>query len=306
MGLAVNVSNISTNHLLAGGWMVATRISMLLIYIIPFITVPQARREIGIYLISLLVSALGIHVGHYADRNGDLIMVTVGESIVAISSAKLRNMDNYYYSCFAFAILLSFSMALAYYHTKPNEHWHALRRSVNFGFLWIICHNFLFVAFLAQACGMKWALHRASKHEIMQGYEIALFLHATVCVRLIANIIRSSHYLGRVGFDRRDPYHFAKKIWWGSLYIGIVAPYLCFLLPPDPIWILGGCFGINYGLGFIETCFTHMLDKDDSSFGHRQLARRPGEEYSEEGDVAVDNYDDDDEPLLEANNLLVQ
>eukprot|EP00879_Flechtneria_rotunda_P011350 GHRR01011855.1.p1 GENE.GHRR01011855.1~~GHRR01011855.1.p1 ORF type:complete len:380 (+),score=62.77 GHRR01011855.1:1448-2587(+) len=202
-----------------------------------------------------------IHVEHFSERLGQLIMLHLGEAIIGFAMSPLAPTVQQFVAV-AIAAVLVWSLHLCYYHIEPDQRDHAFGQSRFRGLLFFYSHWPLAVAFLLMGSSLRLLLgtysgqpnHHAiveRTNEIFGGIATAGQLsmaaeHDAVaapfeeslmlCVAYAASLhlmalIRAAHYFSLdpshsiVKFQQRQGVMHWWNAWWGVLWLWPIPIY---------------------------------------------------------------------------------
>ena len=159
------------------------------------------------------------HIEHYNERNGLLVMILLGETIVSLAtlaipvdsgdsgaahrrlaattgppSATADAIRQVHYVCVALAYAVLYCLKMFYYLATPDLAWHALGRYPWWGLLWCLCHMLLFPALVA--LGVSFALiikHAPAGHVARE--EAWLCCGALFACLMLKLVVRCAHFL---------------------------------------------------------------------------------------------------------------
>ncbi|OQS06570.1 hypothetical protein THRCLA_01392 [Thraustotheca clavata] len=113
-------------------------------------------------------SCIPINFDHVADREGSLVMVALGESVVSAvinSRQHEHELPTKFYAAMQLSVLIIFALAIFYFATRPPRDMHAMRRSVNTGAAFTALHFILLPTLLAVGVGIKLVSEAVLHHE---------------------------------------------------------------------------------------------------------------------------------------------
>ena len=173
-----------------------------------------------------------INIEHNSERQGCLVMVVSGESIVSAviyrdSKEKPEHpMGTIYFVAMALFLLLTFSFGMLYYAIVPPRSLHALRRSRlhSVAYIWIhvplncalLCIGVVAQAFMGNIL--------EDKDSLLPRQQVIL-LFASVAIALLCMLcIRCLHFFGRQPAPSDPPHiRMVKWVWWALFLI------ICFI-----------------------------------------------------------------------------
>lgn len=258
-------------------------------------------------------SLVPINIDHFADREGAFVMVVLGESVIseAISYRQLSDSSKSGYEYIIGALIgfvMTFSLALMYFHVQPERKQHAYRISRARGLSMIQTHMLLTAALLALGTGTKLAMAAVSgnseggggddaeHHSASQmSYTQVWVLHGSLaCVLVLLMVVRLLHYGGiEPKSTDCDGVWRLKMWWWGVLGVWWVLPLVaggCLVAADSggdgvpPLQSLRICSGLTVAVMLIETSLTHCLQEVAKEDMGRRAAGLVGQ--SHDGGVA--------------------
>lgn len=219
-----------------------------------------------------------INIDHISDRQGCMVMVMLGESIVS-ATVRYRSLDVSsrsfdYYGSMALNTVLVFCLALLYYHMQPPREYHAARLSKKRGILAMYAHVGLFPSFLAVGVGVKLIVSTVTADDVTDRFLNSTqvwFIFGAVSLSLaFLLVIRLAHFAGKHPAPTDPPpVRRVKWIWWIVIAVStfvplVVAAGLCAGSASDtcsvaPLHAAGGACGIVVALVLAENSITHYL-----------------------------------------------
>lgn len=147
----------------------------------PAISAPEARR-------------IPLHVGHFAERHGELAMLALGEAVISLSLPLVEDGVGHplFVACGTLLIVL---LQTLYMEAQPGEQsFHALRQSVKSSTYYMLAHFALFVGLILVGVGLKvFLLHLTEELHLPETW---LLCGATsLCLRAI-HAIQLAHKAG--------------------------------------------------------------------------------------------------------------
>ncbi|KDO21992.1 hypothetical protein SPRG_12851 [Saprolegnia parasitica CBS 223.65] len=219
---------------------------------------------IGVYLASLFLETLGgvtlvrfakrpdmyvaMNIDHVDDREGCLVMVALGESVVS-TVINSRGTD----------------LPSAYY---PQREMHAMRRSITTGFTYSMLHYLLLPTLLAIGVGTKLVSEAVRHNQELAPTSIWVLFGSISLALCIMLLVRLLHYGGRQPAPT-DPLlvQRIKYVWWGVCALSpICPPVVAYILQAvatdggvDPITALACAAAIILSWLVSETAVMHSL-----------------------------------------------
>ncbi|EQC25972.1 hypothetical protein SDRG_16190 [Saprolegnia diclina VS20] len=240
---------------------------------------------IGVYLASLFLETfLGValvrfakrpgtyvamNIDHVNEREGCLVMVALGESVVStVINSRGTDLPLAYYIAMSLSLLIIFALAIFYFATKPPRAMHAMRRSIGAGFTYSILHYLLLPTLLAIGVGTK-LVSDAVRHDQELSPTSLWVLYGSISLALlIMLLVRLLHYGGRQPAPT-DPLlvQRIKYVWWGVCALSpICPPIVAGILEAvasdggvDPIMALACAAAIILSWLVSETAVMHSL-----------------------------------------------
>jgi len=175
---------------------------------------------------------LPLHIQSYADRIKEVTMVIFGEAIFAIilQPHSEQKPETHFYLALATTLWMIYSMALQEFHIVPNEHDHALRRSLVFGFLWSYTEFFKQVCLLAFSIGIKRAhllMFKAPLQPIDQDTRNLLVWGLSTTIVSVILIRSYSFGFGRhPSKDDTPELYWLKTSWWACMVLSAALPQI--------------------------------------------------------------------------------
>ncbi|KDO24885.1 hypothetical protein SPRG_09529 [Saprolegnia parasitica CBS 223.65] len=228
---------------------------------------------IGAYLTSLVLETLGgvalvrfanrpdmdvaMNIDHVDDREGCLVMVALGESVVStVMHRRGTDLPSAYYVAMALSLLVIFSLAIFYFAAKPQREMHAMRRSIATG---------LTYSLLAIGVGTKLVSEAVRQNQELAPTSLWVLFGSMSLAFCIMLLVRLLHYGGR----QTDPLRVQriKYVWWGVCALSpICPPVVAYILQAvatdggvDPITALACAAAIILSWLVSETAVMHSL-----------------------------------------------
>ncbi|OQR92444.1 hypothetical protein ACHHYP_03698 [Achlya hypogyna] len=215
-----------------------------------------------------------INIDHMNEREGCLVMVAIGESVVsAVINSRGLTLTPRYFVAMHMSLLVIFSLAIFYFALQPPRKYHALRRSYAAGFAFSYLHFLLIPTLLVVGVGTKLVSHALLAGAPLDTGAVWLFFGAISAAMAQMLVIRLLHFGGRQPSAQDPPcVKRIKYAWWGLF---VVWPILFLLAAAaltrdtstvDPLVALGVADAAVFVWLLSETAIMHALAT--SGHGH--------------------------------------
>mmetsp|Transcript_8262 Transcript_8262/g.10746 ORF Transcript_8262/g.10746 Transcript_8262/m.10746 type:complete len:446 (-) Transcript_8262:1116-2453(-) len=186
------------------------------------------------YLKSRDICVSPANIDHYTERQGCLLMVVLGESVVSAvinTNDVMERSKTKLFMVVGISLLITYSIALFYFSIIPPRELNAQRRSVRHGLSYTLANQILFVCLLAMGVGIKFITSAILDDKHLNTIQLNVLFIPTAISMFCMLIIRLLHFWGRE--PRENDPEIVKQIkyfWWGSIMVSPVLPILGNLL----------------------------------------------------------------------------
>mmetsp|Transcript_24254 Transcript_24254/g.33938 ORF Transcript_24254/g.33938 Transcript_24254/m.33938 type:complete len:473 (+) Transcript_24254:82-1500(+) len=259
-----------------------------------FVSVIEMLYDLISFLCLPREKLLPLNIDHYTDRRNAFILAVLGEAVLSAvqdyGSQRQREFDrnaNFYLSM-SMSLLLSFSIALLYYHVQPaTRDQNAMRQSVFRGFFLYITTCCLAPALLLVGVSIKFITKATVNHHTLEEREVILLFSSLGVSLFLIFLVRISHYWGNQPVpDDEAAVKTVKWLWWLLVAIWplVVISFLGLwdVENAHPLSSISVATVLCFGLAVIETCITHWLASREhqgtSSYGAVDVSQAHREE----------------------------
>lgn len=211
-----------------------------------------------------------INIEHTKDRLGCLVLVMLGETVVAgtiqyrlVASHAVASIPRYYWTL-GLSFLLIFAFTLLFFHMQPAPQDTGFHRSRIRGILLFGTHKNLGMALLAVGVSERLMVDAVVRGVPMSRAATVLTGMSVSLSILLLLVIRILHYgiKGDGTFDSSRPLVQRIVSAWAAVYYIAVALAALLVLTDirDPVWSAAVYSGIITSLCVIESSFTHVLE----------------------------------------------
>ncbi|EQC36289.1 hypothetical protein SDRG_06394 [Saprolegnia diclina VS20] len=207
-----------------------------------------------------------LNIDHMNEREGCLVMVTLGESVVsAVINSRDLELTPRFYVAMQLSLFVILSLAIYYFSLQPPRELHALRRSYVTGFVFTYVHFALVPTLLVVGVGTKLVSAAVLANALLAPTSVWLFFGAISAAMALMLVLRVLHFGGRQP-EATDPpcVKRIKYAWWGIFvawpFLLLVCAYvLTWQGPVDPITALSVAVACVVVWLVSETAIMHLL-----------------------------------------------